>query len=63
MLGLLLLACSFLAGVGLGVGKLRNWSHGLAFVLVMTPAVYVILDFEFPRVGLIRIRGFEEVAR
>ena len=61
VLGLLLLAGSFLAGIGLGVGKVRNWSHALAFVLVMTLAIYVILDFEFPRVGLIRIRGFEQV--
>jgi hypothetical protein len=61
MLGLLLLAGSLLAGYGLGVGKLRNWFHGLAFVLVMTLTVYVIVDFEFPRMGIIRIHGFEEV--
>src|SRR5262245_7162420 len=60
MLGLLLLAGSLLAGYGLGVGKLRNWFHGLAFVLVMTLTVYVILDFEVPRMGIIRIHGFEE---
>jgi len=61
VLGLLLLASSLLAGFGLGVGRVRNWFHGLAFVLVMTLTVYVILDFEFPRVGLIRIHGFEQV--
>ena len=61
MLGLLLLAGSLLAGFGLGVGKLRNWFHALAFVLVMTLTVYVIVDFEFPRVGIIRIHGFENV--
>jgi hypothetical protein len=59
MLGLLLLAASLLAGYGLGVGKLRNWFHGPAFVLAMTLTVYVILDFEFPRVGIIRIHGLE----
>ena len=61
MLGLLLLAGSLLAGFGLGVGRLPNWFHGLAFVLVMTLTVYVIVDFEFPRVGIIRIHSFEEV--
>jgi hypothetical protein len=61
MLGLLLLAATLLAGVGLGVGKVRNWFHGLAFVLVMTLTVYVIVDFEFPRMGIIRIRGVEQV--
>jgi hypothetical protein len=61
MLGALLLAGALLAGVGLGVGKVRNWFHAIAFVLVMTLTVYVILDFEFPRVGIIRIHGFEQV--
>jgi hypothetical protein len=60
MLGLLLLAGALLAGVGLGLGRLRNWFHGLAFVLVMTLTVYLIVDFEFPRVGFIRIHGFEQ---
>jgi hypothetical protein len=60
MLGLLLLAASLLAGVGLSLGRVRSWFHGMAFVLVMTLTVYVIIDFEFPRVGLIRIHGFEQ---
>lgn len=60
MLGLLLLAASLLAGYGLGVGKVRSWFHGLAFVLVMALTVYVIVDFEFPRVGIIRIHHFEQ---
>jgi len=61
MLGMLLLAGSLLAGYGMGVGKIRDWFHALAFVVVMTLAVYVIIDFEFPRVGMIRIHGFEKV--
>jgi hypothetical protein len=61
MLGLVVLASSLLAGYGLGVGKIRDWFHGLAFVLVISLAVYVIVDFEFPRVGVIRIHRFEQV--
>lgn len=61
MLALLLLAGSLLAGYGLGAGKIRSWVHGLIFVVIMSLAVYVTLDFEFPRVGLIRIHGFEQV--
>ena len=61
VLGLLLLAASLIAGIGLSMGRVRSWFHGLAFVLVMTLTVYVILDFEFPRVGIIRIHGFEQV--
>ncbi|HEY0551128.1 MAG TPA: DUF4239 domain-containing protein [Verrucomicrobiae bacterium] len=61
LLGLLLLAAALLAGVGLSLGRVRSWFHGLAFVLVMTLTVYVIVDFEFPRIGIIRIHGFEQV--
>jgi len=61
LLGLLVLAGSLLAGYSMGVGKIRNWVHALAFVLVMSVAVYVILDYEFPRVGFIRIQSFDEV--
>jgi hypothetical protein len=61
MLGLLVLAGSLLAGYGLYTGKRRDWFHALAFGLVMVIAVYIILDFEFPRVGLISIRGIDQV--
>jgi hypothetical protein len=61
VLGLLLLAASMIAGVGLSMGRVRSWFHGMAFVLVMTLTVYVIIDFEFPRVGIIRIHGFDQV--
>lgn len=61
MLALLVLAGALLVGYGMGAGKVRNWFHALAFALVISLAIYVILDFEFPRVGLIRIQGFEQV--
>jgi len=51
----LALGCSLLAGFGMAGGKSRSWAHTLGFALIMSFAVYVILDLEFPRVGLIRI--------
>jgi len=60
MMFILLLAGSALAGYALGLGKVRDWFHGLAFVLAMTLTVYVIVDFEYPRVGIIRIDRFEQ---
>ena len=45
----------------MGKGKSLNWFHASAFVLVITLAIYVILDYEFPRIGMIRIRGFDAV--
>jgi hypothetical protein len=61
MLGLLVLAGSLLAGYDLGAGAARNWFHTSAFALIMALAIYVILDFEFPRLGLIRLHAFDQV--
>ena len=61
VLGLLLLTSSMLAGYGLATGKVRDWVHALIFVLIMTLAVYLIIDFEYPRVGLIRLESFDRV--
>jgi hypothetical protein len=55
MLFVLLLASSLLAGYGMSAGKARSWLHMVGFALIMAIAVYIILDIEFPRVGLVRI--------
>ena len=61
MLVVLMLAGSLLAGYGMAESKARSWLHILGFALSMSVAVYVILDFEFPRVGLIRVDAFDQV--
>jgi hypothetical protein len=61
LLFLLVLASSMLAGYNLGVAKVRTWVHTLTFVAAIVLAVYVILDFEFPRIGLIRIHAVDQV--
>jgi hypothetical protein len=61
MLVLLVLAGSLLAGYGMANGKVRNWFHASAFALIMALAIYVILDFEFPRLGLIRLDAYDQV--
>jgi hypothetical protein len=61
MLGLLMLSGSLLAGYGMANGKARNWFHTIAFAVIMTLAIFVILDFEFPRVGIIRLNAFDQV--
>lgn len=50
----LALACSLLAGYATA-GKGRSWIHMLGFATVLAITVYVILDLEYPRVGLIRL--------
>jgi hypothetical protein len=61
MLVMLVLAGSLLAGYGMANGKARNWFHAFAFALIMSIAMYVILDFEFPRIGLIRLNAYDQV--
>jgi hypothetical protein len=58
---ILVLASSFLAGHAMAAGKDRDWIHMLCFAVVVSAAVYVILDFEFPRVGLVRLDSFDHV--
>ena len=61
MLGLLALACSLLAGYAMAGTKSRSLVHGLGFAAILTLTVYVILDLEHPRVGLIRIGAVDQV--
>jgi hypothetical protein len=56
----LALAASLLAGYGMIGGKLRSWLHMLGFALVMAIAIYVIMDIEYPRLGLIRVDAFDQ---
>lgn len=50
------------AGFGMA-GRVRSWLHTLGFAAVVTMALFVILDFEFPRLGLIRVDVADSVLR
>jgi len=41
--------------------KNRSVLHTIAFALVTVVSVYVVLDLEYPRSGLIRIEAFDQV--
>ena len=56
----LALAASLLAGFGMTGSKVRSWFHMIGFALVMAIAIYVILDIEYPRLGLIRVDAFDQ---
>jgi len=60
MLFALALVSSLLAGYGMAGGKSRSWLHMLCFAVVIAVAVYVILDIEYPRLGLIRVDAFDQ---
>jgi hypothetical protein len=57
----LALAASLLAGYGMTGSTVRSRFHMLGFALVMATAIYVILDIEYPRLGLIRVDAFDQV--
>ena len=59
MLGALALAGALLAGYGMAGGKSRSWIHIVAFAAIMALTVYVIMDIEYPRLGLIRVDDFD----
>jgi hypothetical protein len=61
MIGVLSLASSLLAGYGMARGKSRSWVHIVGFAAVMALTVYVIVDIEYPRFGLIRVDGADQV--
>ncbi len=59
----LVLVSSLLAGLGMAAGRQRSWIHMLGFAVIMGLSVYVILDLEFPRLGLIRVDAADQVLR
>jgi hypothetical protein len=61
LLGALCLVGALLFGYAIGPSRNANWLHRLAFAGIMALALYVILDLEFPRRGLIRIDGDDRV--
>ena len=42
-------------------GKARSWLHMIGFCAVVVITVYVIMDIEYPRLGLIRVDDADRV--
>jgi len=53
--------CSVLAGYRMSIGQKRSWLHILGFTVMTVVIVYVVLDIEFPRSGLINLAESEHV--
>ena len=60
LLSALTLCCALFAGYGMSATSERNWLHRLGFSLVLSAAVFVIMDLEYPRFGFVRIDGFDQ---
>jgi ABC-type multidrug transport system fused ATPase/permease subunit len=61
LLLLLGLLCSLLAGFRMATGPRRNWLHMVIFPLVTAAVVYLTIDIEYPRVGLIRLEHADQM--
>ncbi|MGY8527481.1 bestrophin-like domain [Paracidovorax citrulli] len=49
------------AGYGMARRGARNWLHAFFFAATLAVTLYVIVDLEFPRLGLIRVDAFDQV--
>ena len=61
LLVVLTLACATLAGYDMAANPSRSWIHAGAFAALLAASLLVIVDLEFPRVGLIRIDAFDQI--
>ena len=59
MLGSLALAAALLVGYGMAGAKSRSLVHVVLYAAALSLTVYVILDLEHPRLGLIRVDAFD----
>jgi len=45
----------------MAVGPNRSWLHILSFALITVTVIYVVIDAEYPRAGLIRLGSFDQL--
>ena len=59
MLAAVALVSALAAGFEMGGSANRSWLHIVGYALILSVSVYVIIDLEFPRRGLIRVDAFD----
>jgi hypothetical protein len=55
------LLCSLLAGYRMASARQRSWLHILGFTVITVVIVYVILDLDYLREGLIRLQTADQL--
>ncbi len=53
--------CSFIAGYGAAKNRPHRWVHPVVFATMTAIAVYVIVDIEYPRFGVIRVDAADQI--
>ena len=61
MIFLLLLASALIGGVDMATFKGTAWPNQLAFALILALTAWVIMEIEFPRMGVIRLDAFDQI--
>ena len=61
MLAVLSLLSALLIGFGMSLNERRSWVHVLLLAVALSMTLYVIIDLEFPRLGLIRVDAADKV--
>ena len=54
------LAASLLVGFATAGDNRRSWIHMIVFAFVLSLTVFVIMDIEYPRLGIIRVSTFDQ---
>jgi hypothetical protein len=60
MLVLTALAGALFAGYGMASGERRNWIYIIGIAGTISVATYVIVELEFPRLGVVRVDAFDQ---
>ncbi|HEY6599112.1 MAG TPA: DUF4239 domain-containing protein [Pseudomonadales bacterium] len=60
LLGLLVLVAALLAGFGMAKTQRQSLLHMIGFAAVTAIAVYLIIDLEYPRFGIVRVDEFDQ---
>jgi hypothetical protein len=60
MLGLAALAAGLFAGYDIAPGPSRNWIYILGVAATVSVAAYVVIELEYPRIGLVRIDAIDQ---
>jgi len=61
VLALISLVCGYLVGYEMGATEIASRAHMLVLAFVLSFTFFVILDFEYPRLGFIRIDDFDNL--
>jgi len=57
----IMLLAALLAGYGMGGGRRRHWLPVACFVGSLVLAIYVTIDLEYPRRGLVRVDRYDQL--